>query len=291
MRRFFILAVTAMAGSCSPGGSVRPDIVAGETLSADGVPIRYEVRGAGQPTLVLVHGWSNDRTIWGEHLETLPDTYRVVALDLAGHGMSGTERVEWTIEAFGQDVVAVADHLGLDEVVLVGFSLGAAVVLEAAERMPERVQGVVFVDSFNDEDRALTSAAAEQIEAMFRANWRDTAFVRAFAYLPDAPDSLVRATTYSMPEQPGEHLFAMLPEYTGWIEREFEPTVRGIDAPIAAISTTRSPTDVEAMRELAPGFTLDTIAGVGHAGILHRRVGDFDAKLLALVRRFSGPVD
>ncbi|MGB5304259.1 MAG: ester cyclase, partial [Gemmatimonadota bacterium] len=61
-------------------------VMDGEALSADGVPIRYEVHGTGDPALVLVHGWTNSRAIWGVHPRTLANTHRVVALDLAGHG-------------------------------------------------------------------------------------------------------------------------------------------------------------------------------------------------------------
>lgn len=288
MRRFFVLAAAALIAGCGSSESPASDVVTGEARSADGVPIRYEARGVGEPTLVLVHGWTNDRSIFGEHLRTLADTHRVVGLDLAGHGVSGAERTEWTMDAFGEDVVAVADALQLDEMVLVGFSMGGAAVLEAAERMPERVKGVVFIDIFNDQDRALTPEMAGEMAAMFRAGWGDTAFIRAFAFSPDAPDSLVQAVTDHAEDQPREYWFGMLPQFAGWVETQFEPTLRGIEAPVAAISTTRVPTDVEAMRELAPGFTLDTIAGVGHAGILLRRVADFDARLLAVVDRFSG---
>jgi hypothetical protein len=56
---------------------------------------------------------------------------------------------------------------------------------------------------------------------------------------------------------------------------------------VAAINTTREPTNVEAIRRYAPSFTLDTLGGVGHAGILLQRVEDFDSRLLAIVERFA----
>ena len=272
----------ACAGNSAPAG-----LVDGTTPSADGVPIHYQVRGEGEPTLVLVHGWMNDVGIWGQHPEALSATYRVVSVDLAGHGGSGIDRAEWTMEAFGDDVVAVVDALDLDDVVLVGFSLGGIVVLEAAERMPERTLGVVFVDIFNDEDRAIDDTFPRQIEEAFRANWGDTAFIRAFAFSPDAPAELVQGVTASLPESPPEHFFRMLPDMSRWIQEEFEPTLRGIDAPVAAINSTRVPTDVEAMRELSPGFVLDTLEGLGHAGVLLRRTEAFDARLRAIVDRFA----
>jgi pimeloyl-ACP methyl ester carboxylesterase len=74
----------------------------------------------------------------------------VVALDLAGYGQSGGGRKDWTMAAFGQDVVSVVEALGLKRVVLIGHSLGGPAVLEAARRMPGRVVGLVLVDSWVD---------------------------------------------------------------------------------------------------------------------------------------------
>lgn len=259
----------------------------GEALSADGVAIRYEVHGAGDPALVLVHGWANTRAIWGIHPETLARHHRVVALDLAGHGLSGTNRTDWTMDAFGEDVVAVVEQLELDNVVLVGFSMGGAVVLEASERLGDRVVGVVFVDVFQDPDVAPVEGEAEQVASMMRTGWRDTAFIRAFAFMPDASDSLLTYVSEMMPEQPDEHYFMALASMFEWLETELRPSLEDLDRPLAAINTTVRPTNVEALRRYAPSFTVDTIGGVGHGGILLRRVEDFDEYLLAIVDRFT----
>ncbi len=280
-----LLLLSCVAG-CGPGAP-GPTVTSGEARSADGVAIRYEVRGTGDPSLVLVHGWTNSRDVWGEHPKTLSRTHRVVALELAGHGESGADREEWTIDAFGEDVVAVVEQLALERVVLVGFSMGGGVVLEAAERLGNRVLGVVFVDTFKDPDYRLSDAEAEQMLAAFRANWGDTSFVRAFAFTPDAPDSLIEYVAARMPAQPREHWFTVFRSFRAWLASEFEPTLQRIEVPIAAINTTLTPTNVEAMQRYAPSFSVDTIDGVGHAGILLQRVEDFDARLLAIVERFA----
>ena len=280
------LAFLFLLAACS---AQRPEPVdaVGEARAEDGVPIRYDVRGAGEPALVLVHGWTNDRRIWGEHPRTLARTNRVVALDLAGHGVSGSDRATWTMEAFGGDVAAVVEQLGLERVVLVGFSMGGAVVLEAAEQMPERTVGVVLVDAFHDPGHVPPPEAVEQLISQFRASWGDTAFLRAFAFTPDAPDSLIQYVKSTSPAEPREHWFPTLRALIDWSRTDFAPTLQGISAPVAAINTTREPTNVEAIRRYAPSFTLDTLDGVGHAGILLQRVEDFDSRLLAIVERFA----
>ncbi len=266
-----------------------PTSTDGVAISADGVAIHYDARGTGDPALVLVHGWTNPRAIWGEHPNTLSRTNRVVALDLAGHGVSGADRRDWTVDAFGDDVAAVVDQLALERVVLVGFSMGSGVVLEAAERLGDRVVGIVFVDTFQDLDALPGSDSPDeddQFEASIRAVWGDTAFVRAFAFTPDAPDSLISLVTEMMPEEPYDHWFTVGRAFDEWVASELIPTLQRIEAPIAAINTAMPPTNVEAMQRYVPSFTVDTIAGVGHAGILLQRVEDFDAILLEIVERF-----
>ena len=61
-------------------------------VSADGIAVRYEVRGRGAPALVFVHGWSCDRRYWNAQMDYFADRHQVVAVDLAGHGESGLGR-------------------------------------------------------------------------------------------------------------------------------------------------------------------------------------------------------
>ena len=284
------LLLLCSLAACSPGMPATTTTTTGEARSADGVAISYEVRGSGEPAIVLVHGWTNSRGIWGEHPRTLSSTHRVVTLELAGHGESGADRADWTMDAFGEDVVAVVDELGLDNVVLVGFSMGGGVLLEAAERLGDRVLGIVFVDTFKDPDHRLSDAEVDQMLNAFRSNWGDTTFTRAFAFTPDAPDSLIEYVAALMPEQPHEHWFTIFHSIREWMEAESVAALQRAEVPIAAINTTLRPTNVEAMQRYVPSFTVDTISGVGHAGILLRRVDEFDARLRAIIERFASTV-
>jgi len=122
----------------------------GTVASADGVPIKYEVSGAGEPALVFVHCWTCNRKFWDEQVDYFARYYRVVRLDLAGHGESGKGRKDFTMAAFGADVAAVVEQLGLKQVVLVGHSMGGPVSAEAEKRLGrQRVLGVVGVDIFH----------------------------------------------------------------------------------------------------------------------------------------------
>ena len=95
---------------------------------------------------MFVHGVCCDGRFWDGQVNHFAPHYTVVRLDLAGHGTSGRDRPQWTMSAFGQDVVAVVEQLRLAQVVLIGHSMGGAVIVEAARRLPTAVIGLVGVD-------------------------------------------------------------------------------------------------------------------------------------------------
>jgi pimeloyl-ACP methyl ester carboxylesterase len=119
------------------------------------VPVRYRAAGLDRPEapIVFVHGWSNQWFVWQPHFDAFAKTHPVVAMDLPGFGESGRGRQGWSMEAFGEDVVAVLEDLDLQGAILVGYSMGSAAALEAALRAPERVDGVVLVDWLQNPER------------------------------------------------------------------------------------------------------------------------------------------
>jgi hypothetical protein len=143
------------------------------------------------------------------------------------------------------------------------------------------------VDAYHDPGIAWSVAEADEFEGVIRAGWGTPEFMRAFAFMPDAPDSLIDLVVRQHPEEPYDHLFAAFREWRDWSEFELQPAVQRLTQPIAAINTLQPPTNLEAWEALAPGFTADTLSGLGHAGVLLRRVEDFDALLLGLVDRFA----
>src|SRR5262245_20157436 len=78
--------------------------------SADGSRIRYRAYGRGEPVLVFIHGWAADSSYWDAQIDDFKVRYTVVTLDLAGHGESDATRTAWTMDSFGDDVVAVLEH-------------------------------------------------------------------------------------------------------------------------------------------------------------------------------------
>ncbi|HRE02625.1 MAG TPA: alpha/beta hydrolase, partial [Ilumatobacteraceae bacterium] len=118
------------------------------TTQVGGVPINALTWGqSGKRGLVFVHGGNAQADWWAHIAPWFADEFRVVALDLSGHGDSGW-REQYGLEQWTDEVLAVADAGGIDgPPVVVGHSMGGMVSIVAAARHAERIGGVIVIDS------------------------------------------------------------------------------------------------------------------------------------------------
>jgi pimeloyl-ACP methyl ester carboxylesterase len=117
------------------------------TFALDGQRLAYTEYGAGPRPIVLLHGLLFSQRMHETLARALAERgNRVVTLDLLGHGRSDRPRdmTEYSMTFFGEEVVALLDHLEVDEAVIAGTSLGANVALETAALAPGRVRGMVL---------------------------------------------------------------------------------------------------------------------------------------------------
>jgi pimeloyl-ACP methyl ester carboxylesterase len=117
------------------------------TFTLDGHRLAYTTYGEGPRVLVLVHGLLLSQRMHAELAKALADRGNcVVTLDLLGHGRSDRPPDMWrySMTTFGAEVIALLDHLEVDEAVVLGTSLGANTALEAAALAPERLRGMVI---------------------------------------------------------------------------------------------------------------------------------------------------
>jgi len=107
--------------------------------------VYYEDYGTGDVALVLVHGWGMGVRIWDYSLSTLVSAgWRVIAIDHRGCGKSDKDFSDMGVNAIARDIVALTTQLGLSKVVLNGWSLGGAVVVEAARQLGSTCTGLIL---------------------------------------------------------------------------------------------------------------------------------------------------
>lgn len=148
-------------------GCMRNDAVEDELyFDSDGVRIHYRVYGNG-PDVVLIHGLtSNAEDNWHTVVAALSAEYRLITLDVRGHGKSGGPHEP---NAYGkkmvEDVVHLMDHLSIERAHVVGYSMGASIGLHLAIDKPQRVRSLVVGGQgwASAAELAVTAAAAQPL--------------------------------------------------------------------------------------------------------------------------------
>jgi pimeloyl-ACP methyl ester carboxylesterase len=261
----FLPALTLMVQSC--GRQARPSIshFDGIARSADGLPIHYVTDGAGKPALVFVHGWGCDGTYWADQAAAFAGEHRVVRIDLGGHGASGTAREDYTMAAFAADVNAVADELGLADMVLIGHSMGGAVIAEAAIARPGRVRGLVGVDNFQKLSLGLSDEQIDGYLAWFRSDFSANVESWVRTMFPDTADSaLTDRISLDLASAPPEVGLSGLTNLFHWYNSEAEAAFAKLPAPFFAINSDKQPTDTPSLRAAHPDYDLRLMPGRGH---------------------------
>jgi pimeloyl-ACP methyl ester carboxylesterase len=262
----FVLLLTAGTGLY--GGETKA--VKGTVKSFDNVTIHYEVSGKekkGDPTLVFVHCWCCDRSYWSSQLPYFSQKYKVVAIDLAGHGESGLNRKEWSPFNFAQDVTAVVNKLGLKKVILIGHSMGGAVIAETALLIPGKVIGLVPVDTFQDVEQKFTKEQFEQFMAPFRTDFvkGTRGFIRGFMFPSGADPKLIDKIANDMSSAPPEvGIGAMEEGYKVDLPAVLDKVKEKVKAPIYCVNADKFPTNVEAGKRHAVSFKIKILPNTGH---------------------------
>src|SRR5262249_37927716 len=126
----------------------------------------YEDVGSGAQALVLIHCWTCNNTFFEAQVEHFASKYRVIAVDLRGHGESDKPQQDYTMPGFASDVAWLCDQLGVRKPVLIGHSMGGNISLEIARLYPDLPAAVVMLDSVIIPPPALAAAFAGVSKAL-----------------------------------------------------------------------------------------------------------------------------
>lgn len=258
----FLAILSSIALSSVLGGGCSSDDGPGTVASADGVSIAYESRGTGAPALVFVHGWSIDRSYWSNQMDSFGSDHQVVAIDLAGHGESGLEREEWTMESYAGDVVAVIEALDLQDVVLIGHSMSGLVVSEAGRLLGDRVRALIAVDTLHDVQEVYPEEQVAGFIGALEADFPTTTegFVRSM-FPAGADTALVAEIAEDMAAAPPEVAIPTMRNLLTWRAADalgaYRPIVHCINAP-------SFPANVDAGRAHTSEFVVHVLPDVGH---------------------------
>jgi len=250
------------------GGKQEPVEVpaVGKALSADKVEIVYTSQGSGETAVIFIHGGFADRSFWKNQVKPFAAKYHVIALDLAGHGESGKNREKWDIFGFARDVVAVMEKEKIRRAVLVGNSFGGPVALEAARLVPDKVLGIVAVDTF----QAFIMPPPDYLQQQARAFRSDAAGTMrkmvAQLFHKDVDPALYAEVEKKMLKNTNSTMAAGLME--SFATYDLVESVKQVPHPIRCINGDLYPTQVEKNREIHPDFNAVILPHTGHYPML-----------------------
>jgi len=264
-------------------------VLAGSAASVDGLKIHSASAGKGQTTLVFVHGWTCDSTSWAAQVPVLAKKYRVITLDLPGHGQSGSPADgKFSMDLFARAVESVREEARVDKIVLVGHSMGAPVIRQYARLYPQHVIALVAVDgpldmrNFGQPQRGGAAFAPPPVTGPDGLKNRET-MIRSM-FTPHTPQPLQQQILTMM---------LKAPEATagGAMSAMFDPALRKADvapAPAYAIyaGTAQMP-KAEDMKQALPRYEATQIAGTGHF-VMMEKPDEFNQLLTAFVEKVSG---
>jgi pimeloyl-ACP methyl ester carboxylesterase len=237
--------------------------------SVNGIELYYQRQGAGRPLVLLHGGLMTIELNFGELLPPLSANRDVIAVELQGHGRTPLGDRPMAIESMADDVVALLDHLDVDEADLYGFSLGGLVACAIALRRPDRVGRLVMAaaDPYRPpgrEGRPLTPdllptpADFEAWQAAYEAVAPDPSLFDRFA---EANHAMVHA----FPAWTADQLRSLhVPTLLVFGDRDFSPLA-----------------DIAELCELLPAAQLAVLPDTTHVGMIQR-----SAELLPILRRF-----
>ena len=260
-----------------------------KTIRADdGLNIVCDVRGKGDTALVFLHGWCGERDYWKHQVDVFAADYRVVAVDQAGHGESGKDRKNWTVNSLAADVESVVKALGLKRVILIGHSMGGPVSLIASKRMPGTVVAVIGVDTLQNAEFKWPEEQSKKFLESFEADFDGTlrALFPGMLHEKTDPDLKKWIITRAAAQDPKMALGLM----RDFSRLDAKATMKEAKAPVRCINSAGSfkfftPTDIAVNKKYAD-YDAVTIDEVGHYPMLEKPA-EFNDKLRGVLKEFA----
>jgi pimeloyl-ACP methyl ester carboxylesterase len=246
--------------------------------SVDGIKIHSSTAGKGPKTVILVHGWTCDETTWNAQVPALAAEYRVITLDLPGHGQSASPKDgKLSMDLFAKAVDAVRKDSKADRVVVVGHSMGTPVVIQYARLFPQHTAAMVFVDGLVHLSGGPGAPDPKAMSGPDGLKARE-AMIRSMFSASTTPDMQ-------------KHILSMMlaaPESTasGAMLATFDPAIWKGDVftqPILGLYADHSRSgDREYMKTHFPNMDYEEIAGTGHF-LMMEKPDEFNRLLIAFL--------
>ncbi len=263
-----LLLFFLLSGCVSNKSSFRHDVA----LSFDSERIAYNVVGKGSIALVFIHGWSCDGRYWQNQTPVFAKEYQVITVDLAGHGHSSLNRSEFSMLSFANDVKAIIDKEKINKAILVGHSMGGAVIAEAARLMPDKVIGIIGVDTLQNIAERTPQSVIDEMANPFEVDFNSAAqnFVSSM-FVENSDQELVSWVKEDMSSAPKDVALSAFYNYLGqFVNGEAASVFKDITIPVISINARLWETKPGENRKHIKNYKLFYIEESGHFPMLEK---------------------
>ena len=135
-----------------------------QRVQVNGIELHYDVQGTGEP-LIMLHGFGMCGAMWTPVAQELARRYRVISVDMRGHGRSTNPSNKFSHPQSAEDIRALMDSLGIKQARAIGFSSGGMTLLRLATKYPDRLTKMVVVGAtthFGDQARAMVRSVSKE---------------------------------------------------------------------------------------------------------------------------------
>jgi pimeloyl-ACP methyl ester carboxylesterase len=249
----------------------------------DGARVHYVNYGKGNDAIVLIHGWTCNLDNWHDQIPDLAAKYRVIAIDLPGHGKSDKSQIKYSMEHFARAVDAVMRDAKVKRAVLVGHSMGTPVARQFYRKYPKKTLAIVVVDGslkpFAD-DAMITNLLASLRKPSYKETLSPMFAGMMGPGLSAEAKERINASFGNTPQ----HVIVSAME--GMVDASIWGNDK-ITVPVLAIMAKNPyyPPNVEqSFREIAPNMEFHMWDGVGHF-LMMEKPKEFNEAVLAFLEK------
>lgn len=272
LRLFAVVLAIFAAGTAARAQNPAP----GQTMGVNDIEMYYEVRGTGEP-LLLLHGFGGCGSDWAPLTDSLAARYQLIIPDLRGHGGSTNPSGSFTHRQAALDVFALLDRLNVPRIKAMGFSTGGMTLLHMATQQPGRIDAMVLVGA--------THYFPEQARAIMRG-------VGSGSVPTDVRERFARCATRG--ETQVRQLLAQFAGFTDSVDdmnftAPYLGTIRARTLIVHGDRDEFFPVDIPvAMYSAIPHSALWIVPRVGHVPIFLSRAREFQEVVSAFLAGDSG---
>ena len=248
--------------------------------------IHYLTTGSGDETLVFVHGWTCNAGFWREQVPALAGKARLMLIDLPGHGKSDKPVTDYTMDFFGEAVLAAMRDAKVKRAALIGHSMGVAVVCRALAKEPDAASALVAVDGLLKRPQVSRERAEGFIGPYRGPGYREHATKFIHSMFPNPGNEALRDRVLAeMLATPQHVMSGAMDGMFGEGQPDWDPAKTSVPAIVINSKNPMWTPEYEAyVRQLSPKTEYRTIEGAGHFLMLEKPA-EFNAALVETLEK------